>query len=63
MPTPSTPTCWGKREKERYRELVEEKWNKLPRLKQGQQKDTQYDADWLSGLMVQFAKEDGDLDR
>ncbi len=48
-----------------YRELVEEKWNKLPKLKPGKKEDSGYDgnADWLTRLMIQFAQEDGDLDR
>jgi hypothetical protein len=54
----------GKTGKKRYRELVGQKWNKLPTLKPGQKEGSEYDgnAGWLSGLMVQFAKEDGDLD-
>jgi hypothetical protein len=51
--------------KKRYRELVGEKWNKLPKIRPGQKGDTTYDgnAEWLSGLMTQFAREDGDLGR
>ena len=55
----------GKAGKKRYRELVEAKWNKLPKLKPGQKEGAGYDGNacWLSDLMVQFSKEDGDLDR
>lgn len=53
----------GKFGRKRYRELVEEKWSKLPKLKPMPTGERKYDgtADWLSGLMRQFAKEDGDL--
>ncbi len=55
----------GKAGKKRYRELVEAKWNKLPKLSPGQKEGSGYDgsADWLSRLMIQFALEDGDLAR
>jgi hypothetical protein len=55
----------GKTGKMRYRELVEQKWNKLPKFKAGQKDGAKYDgnANWLSGLMIQFAREDGDIGR
>ncbi|MDD2237815.1 MAG: hypothetical protein PHG65_11480, partial [Kiritimatiellae bacterium] len=48
----------------RYRDLVETEWNQLPRLKPGDDNLSSYGTSgWLSKLMIQFAKEDGDFER
>lgn len=54
---------FGKAGKAKYRELVEEEWSKLPRIKPGEKNDEQYGrAGKLKGLMQMFAEQDGDLD-
>lgn len=56
---------WGKSGSQRYRELVEEKWKKLPRPKPGKDDPKRYEnrSGWLDGLMIEFAQEEDDFDR
>lgn len=58
-------SVWREVGKQRYRQLVEADWNKLPQLKPGKEDPQQYEnkSRWLSNLMIQFAKEDGDFER
>ncbi len=56
---------WGKPGSQRYRELVEKKWEKLPRLKPGKDDPKRYEnkSGWLDSLMIEFAQEEDDFDR
>ena len=55
---------WKLKGRNRYRELVEVEWNKLPRVKPGEKEPTCYGTPgWLSRLMVQFTQEDDDFER
>jgi tetratricopeptide (TPR) repeat protein len=54
---------WGDAGKKRYRQLVEAEWQKLPRLKPGDDDSKCFGtAGWLSELMIRFAQEDGDFE-